>query len=85
MTVNPGFAAQSYLPASNDKIQRAHALRTTHNARWFLEVDGGITAQTIAAAHQAGADTFVAGNAIFASGEPARAVGELRRRCMVAV
>jgi ribulose-phosphate 3-epimerase len=85
MTVNPGFPAQSYLPASTDKIGRARALLTAHGARAFLEVDGGITAQTIAAAHQAGADTFVAGHAIFASGDPARAVGELRRRCMVAV
>jgi ribulose-phosphate 3-epimerase len=83
MTVNPGFGGQSYLPASNDKIQRAHALRTTHNARFFLEVDGGITSQTIVAAHQAGADTFVAGHAIFAGGEPAREVRELRRRCLV--
>ena len=85
MTVNPGFGGQSYLPASNDKIQRAHALRTTHNARFFLEVDGGITPQTIGEAHQAGADTFVAGNAVFASGDPARDVRELRRRCMVTV
>jgi ribulose-phosphate 3-epimerase len=83
MSVNPGFGGQSYLPASNEKIQRAHALRTTHHARWFLEVDGGITKQTIAAAHHAGADTFVAGNAIFGSADPAREVQELRRRCMV--
>ena len=85
MSVNPGFGGQTYVPGSNDKIQRAHALRTTHNARCFLEVDGGITAQTIAAAHQAGADTFVAGNAIFAGGDPARAVRELRQRCLVTV
>jgi len=85
MTVNPGFGGQNYLPASDDKIQRAYALRTTHHARFFLEVDGGITAQTIAAAHQAGADTFVAGNAIFAGGDPARAVRELRQRCLVTV
>ena len=85
MTVNPGFAGQSYLPGSNDKIQRAHALRTAHRARFFLEVDGGIAKQTIAAAHQAGADTFVAGNAIFGSADPAREVQELRRRCMVTV
>src|SRR6185503_8556771 len=52
MTVNPRFGGQSYLPASNEKIQRAHALRTTHNARFCLEVDGGITAQTIGEAHQ---------------------------------
>ena len=83
MTVNPGFGGQNYLPASNDKIQRAHALRITHRARFFLEVDGGISKQTIAAAHQVGADTFVAGNAIFASADPGREVQELRRRCMV--
>lgn len=83
MSVNPGFGGQSYLEGSTHKIQRAHALRTTHHARFFLEVDGGITKQTIAAAHQAGADTFVAGNAIFASADPAREVQELRRRCMV--
>jgi len=85
MTVNPGFGGQSYLPASNDKIQRARALLSAHGARAFLEVDGGITRQTIAAAHQAGADTFVAGNAIFGSADPAREVQELRRRCMVTV
>ncbi len=72
MTVNPGFGGQTYLAGSNDKIRRAHALRTTHDGRFFLEVDGGITKQTIAAAHQAGADTFVAGHAIFASADPAR-------------
>jgi len=43
----------------------------------------GFRPQTIAAAHQAGADTFVAGNAVFASADPAREVQELRRRCMV--
>ena len=83
MTVNPGFGGQSYLPGSTDKIQRARALLNTHRAQCFLEVDGGITKQTVAAAHQAGADTFVAGHAIFASADPAREVQELRRRCMV--
>ncbi len=85
MTVNPGFGGQSYLPGSNDKIQRARALLTAHSARCFLEVDGGITRQTIAAVHQAGADTFVAGNAVFASADPGREVQELRRRCLVTV
>jgi len=85
MTVNPGFGGQSYLPASNDKIQRARALLTAHGARAFLEVDGGISRQTIAAAHRAGADTFVAGNAVFGSANPAHEVQELRRRCLVTV
>ena len=85
MTVNPGFGGQTYLPASNDKIRRARVLLETQGSRAFLEVDGGITPHTIAAAHAAGADTFVAGNAIFASSDPAREVQDLRRRCLVTV
>ena len=83
MTVNPGFGGQAYLPASNDKIRRARALLADRGSRAFLEVDGGITPATIPAAHGAGADTFVAGNAIFGSKEPGREVRELRRKCMV--
>jgi len=85
MTVNPGFGGQVYLPSSNDKIRRARELLSANGSRAFLEVDGGITPQTIAAAHAAGADTFVAGNAVFTSPDPAREVQELRRRCLVTV
>jgi len=85
MTVNPGFGAQGYLPASNEKIRRARELLAARGSRAFLEVDGGITPQTIAAAHAAGADTFVAGNAVFTGADPAREVQELRRRCLVTV
>src|SRR5213595_3389492 len=72
MTVNPGFGGQGYLPASNEKIRRARELLAAHGSRAFLEVDGGITPQTIAAAHAAGAN-------------PAREVQELRRCCLVTV
>ena len=82
MTVNPGFGGQSYIPASTEKIRRARAMLSERGSRAFLEVDGGITAETIAATHAAGADTFVAGNAVFGRGDPARDVRELRRRCM---
>ena len=85
MTVNPGFGGQTYLPAGNDKIRRARELLSERGSRAFLEVDGGITGQTIAAAHASGADTFVAGNAIFTSGDPAAEVQALRRRCLVTV
>ncbi|HEV8265157.1 MAG TPA: ribulose-phosphate 3-epimerase [Gemmatimonadales bacterium] len=85
MTVNPGFGGQTYLRASDDKIRRARSLLTAHGSRAFLEVDGGITRQTIAAAHQAGADTFVVGSAVFQAADPPREVQELRRRCMVTV
>ena len=85
MTVNPGFGGQRYLPGSTDKIRRARALLRARRARAFLEVDGGIGPETIAEAHEAGADTFVAGNAIFGGSDPAREVRELRRRCAVEV
>jgi ribulose-phosphate 3-epimerase len=54
-------------------------------SRAVLEVDGGITTATIAEAWTAGADTFVAGTAVFGAGDPAHAVRELRRRCAVPV
>lgn len=85
MTVNPGFAGQAYLPGSDAKIRRARALLERHGSRAFLEVDGGITPATIAAPHAAGADTFVAGNAVFTSADPAAEVRALRRRCGITV
>jgi ribulose-phosphate 3-epimerase len=85
MTVNPGFGGQSFLAAATDKIRRARGLLSARRARAFLEVDGGIGPDTIAAAHAAGADTFVAGQAVFASPDPGEAVRDLRRRCEVTV
>ena len=83
MSVNPGYGGQSYLPASTDKIRRVRAVLDRAGSRATLEVDGGITADTIAEAWGAGADTFVAGTAVFGAADPARAVRDLRRRCAV--
>jgi ribulose-phosphate 3-epimerase len=85
MSVNPGFGGQQYLPAASDKIRRVRALLDARGSAAVLEVDGGITRETIAAAWQAGADTFVAGTAVFGAPDPAAAVQELRRACTVEV
>ena len=85
MSVNPGFGGQSYLPAATDKIRRTRALLDRHRSRAALEVDGGITPATIAEAWGAGADTFVAGTAVFGVADPAAAVRELLRRCATRV
>ena len=85
MSVNPGFAGQAYLPQSTDKIRRVRALLDRRGARVALEVDGGITTETIGAAWGAGADTFVAGTAVFGSADPAQAVRNLQRQCAVRV
>lgn len=79
MTVNPGFGGQSYIPSSDDKIRRTRALMNARGSRAFLEVDGGISAKTIGRARAAGADTFVAGNAVFGAPDPAKEVKELKR------
>jgi ribulose-phosphate 3-epimerase len=81
MSVNPGFGGQSYLPAATGKLRRARALLDRAGSRAALEVDGGVTTATIRAAWEAGADTFVAGTAVFGAPDPARAVEDLRREC----
>jgi len=85
MSVNPGYGGQSYIPQSTDKIRRSRALLDRHESPAVLEVDGGITAATIAEAWGAGADTFVAGTAIFGSPDPAQAIRDLKRHCAVKV
>jgi ribulose-phosphate 3-epimerase len=81
MSVNPGFGGQSYLPGSTDKLRRARTLLDRRRSRAALEVDGGITEETIGEAWSAGADTFVAGTAVFGTEDPAQAVRNLLRRC----
>jgi ribulose-phosphate 3-epimerase len=85
MSVNPGYGGQSYLPGATDKIRRVRALLDRYRSRAALEVDGGITTATIAEAWGAGADTFVAGTAVFGAPDPAAAVHDLVRRCAVRV
>jgi ribulose-phosphate 3-epimerase len=85
MSVNPGYGGQSYLPQSTEKIRRVRALLDSHGTRAALEVDGGITTETIGAAWGAGAGTFVAGTAVFGAADPAQAVQDLKRLCAVRV
>ena len=84
MSVNPGFGGQKFIPASVDKIRRARALLDRADSDAALEVDGGISRETIAQVWHAGADTFVAGNAIFNAKDPRAELRALRARCAVA-
>lgn len=80
MSVNPGFGGQDYLPSATAKIARAAELLRARGSGADLEVDGGITPETIATARAAGADTFVAGSAVFGQPDPGAAVRALRAR-----
>lgn len=78
MTVEPGFGGQSFMPETMPKLRAlAEEARRRGSAVW-LQVDGGISAATIAQAAEAGADTFVAGSAVFGAGDPDDAIAGLR-------
>ena len=81
MTVNPGFGGQSFIPGSVDKVRRARLLLNEENSGAALEVDGGINRETIAQVWRAGADTFVAGHAVFAAADPGAEIAALRALC----
>ncbi|HEU4994218.1 MAG TPA: ribulose-phosphate 3-epimerase [Gemmatimonadaceae bacterium] len=85
MTVNPGFGGQEFITYSLDKVARARTLLDTARSGARLEVDGGISRNTIGRVHDAGADTFVAGNAIFTASDPRAEIGVLRAACAARV
>ena len=80
MTVEPGFGGQSFLDVVLPKLRRcADAIRGRELDVW-LQVDGGVSAETIERCAQAGADVFVAGSAVYGAADPAVAVEALRAR-----
>ena len=78
MTVNPGFGGQQFIATSVEKVERARRMLDALGSNAALEVDGGINRDTLALTRAAGADTFVAGNAIFSAKEPQKEIGALR-------
>lgn len=85
MTVNPGFGGQEFIPYSVEKIRRARVMLDEAGSEAAIEVDGGISRETIYDVWFAGADTFVAGNAIFSAPDPKAEIAALRASCGVAV
>ena len=65
MTVNPGFGGQSFIPSMYDKIRRTRALLEKSGSKAEIQVDGGISSETIKACYEAGATNFIAGSAVF--------------------
>jgi ribulose-phosphate 3-epimerase len=78
MSVNPGFGGQSFIPSTIDKIKEVRALIDASGRDIRLEVDGGISAKNIAQIAAAGADTFVAGSAIFNGGDYTDVIDKMR-------
>jgi len=78
MTVEPGFGGQKFMADMMEKVRRTRALIGSRPI--WLQVDGGISLETIEMAREAGADTFVAGSAVFNSEDPAQMINLLRAK-----
>ena len=78
MSVNPGFGGQFFIPATLDKLREARALIDASGRDIRLEIDGGVTPANIAEIAAAGADTFVAGSAIFNQPDYTAVISEMR-------
>jgi ribulose-phosphate 3-epimerase len=76
MTVEPGFGGQKFMDSMMDKVRATKSI--IGDRPIWLQVDGGISLETIEIARDAGADTFVAGSAVFNSADPAEMIERLR-------
>jgi ribulose-phosphate 3-epimerase len=85
MTVEPGFGGQEFMAEVLPKVRLARDEVRAGHLRLFVEVDGGIDADTIEAAAEAGADVFVAGSAVYGADDPGKAVEALRVRARAAM
>jgi ribulose-phosphate 3-epimerase len=80
MTVEPGFGGQSFLDLCLPKIRTARSLLKKHGLETWLQVDGGISLETVERCAEAGADVFVAGSAVFSADDPDAMVAALREK-----
>ena len=78
MSVNPGYGGQTFIPSTLDKLKQARARIAESGKPIRLEVDGGVKASNVAAIAAAGADTFVAGSAIFGADDYGTVIAEMR-------
>jgi len=85
MTVEPGFGGQKFLDLCLPKIRRARELMDKHGLETWLQVDGGVSLETIERCADAGADVFVAGSAVYSADDPDRMIGQLRAKAEAAV
>jgi len=83
MSVNPGFGGQAFIPNSLDKIRALRELIAERGLKTLIEIDGGVSDQTIAAIAAAGADVFVAGSAIFGSRDYSATINSLRSKLIL--
>ena len=82
MTVEPGFGGQKFLDLVLPKIRRARAMMDKAGVETWLQVDGGVSLETIERCAEAGADVFVAGSAVYSADDPDAMIGALREKAV---
>ncbi|MDP3839376.1 MAG: ribulose-phosphate 3-epimerase [Methylococcales bacterium] len=85
MSVNPGFGGQSFIPSALDKLRQVRKMIDASGRNIRLEIDGGVKTDNIRAIKAAGADTFVAGSAIFSQPDYKKVIDEMRAELALAV
>ncbi|GAA1994687.1 ribulose-phosphate 3-epimerase [Catenulispora subtropica] len=85
MTVEPGFGGQRFLDVVLPKIRRTRQLIDRHGGSLWLQIDGGVSAETIERCAEAGADVFVAGSAVYGAQDPDAAIVKLRQQAELAL
>jgi ribulose-phosphate 3-epimerase len=78
MSVNPGFGGQSFIPYTLDKVRELREMAKEVNPNLLIQIDGGITVDTIKSAVDAGVDVVVAGSAVYKNGEIEKNIRDLR-------
>ncbi|MDD1611207.1 MAG: ribulose-phosphate 3-epimerase, partial [Methylococcaceae bacterium] len=84
MSVNPGFGGQSFIPSALDKLRQVRKMIDASGRNIRLEIDGGVKTDNIRAIKAAGADTFVAGSAIFSQPDYKKVIDEMRAELALA-
>jgi ribulose-phosphate 3-epimerase len=85
MSVNPGFGGQSFIPSALDKLRQVRSRIDDSGLNIRLEIDGGVKTDNIRAIKAAGADTFVAGSAIFSQPDYKKVIDEMRAELALAI
>ena len=78
MSVNPGFGGQKFIPSVLNKLRKLRKIIDDNNLDIRLEIDGGVKLENISEISEAGADTFVAGSAIFSQNNYEKVISEMR-------
>jgi len=79
MSVNPGFGGQKFIPGSFEKVMKLDKMKKDQGLDFIIEIDGGLSSDNAKQAFDAGVNIIVAGNSVFNSSNPAKAIADIKK------